>query len=292
MKSVRQRSLCYALFLVCIRLAPAGAQDADTVSIDLDWAARELRVTVERPLSAIGAEGPAAVAETQRSIRRDAPRVIIDALADVPFDSFHTVGTLVSEQEGLITSLERTARDARAVDASASADLGSASVTFVVDLYADLASRLLDNERAIRIVPLLGWVPTAEYTGILVYAADDLPVFGTGTIASVAPTLFPGVYYRRASEELLFRLVEVEHMEPDVLATRGPVAYTDDAQATGLADRIGSNPLRVLAIGTFGRRPSDIVISEQDAAEILGSPHNISLLAQGRVVIVVDSDRL
>ncbi|MFW5741810.1 MAG: hypothetical protein ACOC2D_00920 [Spirochaetota bacterium] len=289
---MRQRSLCFVLFLVVVRLAPAGAQDADTVTIDLDWAARELRVTVERPLSAIGAEGPAAVAETQRSIRREAPRVILDALTDVPFDSFHTVGTLVSEEEGLITSLERTARSAQAVDASASADLRSASVTFVVDLYVDLGSRLLDSDRATRIAPLLGWVPTAEYTGILVYAADELPVFGTDTIASVTPTLFPGMYYLRASDELLFDLVEVEHMEPEVLATRGPVAYTDDAQATGLADRIGSNPLRILAIGAFGRRPSDIVISEQDAAKILGSPDNISLLTQGRVVIVVDSDRL
>lgn len=292
MKNVRPRLMCIALLLAYAGIAPAGAQEADTVRTDLDWAARELRVTVERPVSAVGERGPAAVSETQRSIRRDAPGIIVDALAEVPLDSFHTVESLASEQEALITSLDRAAQSARAVDASASPDLGSASVTFVVDLYADLASRLADHDRASRIDSLLGWVPTTEYTGILVYAADDLPVFGTDTIASVTPTLLPGMYYLRTPQELLFRLVESEHIEPDVLATRGPVAYTDDVEATGLAERIGSNPLRILAIGVFGRHPSDVVISERDAAKILGSSHNTSLLAQGRVVVVVASEQL
>lgn len=292
MESVRPRLPRIAILLACICTAPLSAQEADTVSVELDWSSRELRVTVERPVSAIGATGPAAVSETQRSIRRDAPGIIVDALTDVPFDSVHTVGSLVTEQESLITGLERAARDAHAVGASASADLQSARVTFVIDLYADLAARLVDRGRAARIEPLLGWVATTEYTGILVYAADDLPVFGTGTIAAVEPALFPGLYYLRTPQELLFRLAESHHVEPEVLTTRGPVAYTDDVQAIGLADRIGANPLRILAIGAFGDRPSDVVISEQDAAKILGSPHNISLLARGRVVFVVSPDQL
>ena len=292
MENVRPRLLCIAPLLLLVSLARLGALDGDTVSVDVDWATHELRVTVERAVSAIGAQGPAAISETQRSIRRDAPELIVDALADLPFDSYHTVESLVTEQEALIGGLERAARSARAVEATSSPDLQSARVTFVVDLYADLASRLVDRDRAARIDPILGWVATTEYTGIIVYAADDLPVFGTGTIARLEPALFPGIYYLRTPQELLYRLVESEHIEPDVLATRGPAAYTDDVQATGLADRIGSNPLRILAIGSFGRRPSDIVISEQDATKILGSSHNASLLAQGRVVIVVHPDRL
>ena len=292
MKDVRPRLLRIAPLLLRTCLARLGALDGDEVSVDVDWATHELRVTVERAVSAIGAQGPAAISETQRAIRRDATELIVDALAGVAFDSYHTVETLVSEQEALIGDLERAARSARAVDATSSPDLQSARVTFVVDLYADLASRLVDRDRAARIDPILGWVATTEYSGIIVYAADDLPVFGTGTIAPVEPALFPGIYYLRTPQELLYRLAESEHLEPDVVATRGPAAYTDDVQATGLADRIGSNPLRILAIGAFGRRPSDIVISEQDAAKILGSRHNTSLLAQGRVVIVVDPDRL
>ncbi|MFW6231496.1 MAG: hypothetical protein ACOC37_00435 [Spirochaetota bacterium] len=292
MESVRPRLLCIAPLLLLASLARLGAIDGDTVSVDVDWATHELRVTVERRVSAIGAQGPAAISETQRSIRRDATELIVDALADLPFDSYHTVESLVTEQEGLIGGLESAARSARAVEATSSPDLKSARVTFVVDLYADLASRLVDRDRAARIDPILGWVATTEYSGIIVYAADDLPVFGTGTTARLEPALLPGIHYLRTPQELLYRLVESENIEPEVLATRGPAAYTDDIQATGLADRIGSNPLRILAIGSFGRRPSDIVISERDATKILGSPHNASLLAQGRVVIVVDPDRL
>lgn len=287
-----------ALLLVSLGTAQIGAQATsggeaeDRVESTIDWETGTMRIRIERSVAATAGAGPTAVSQTQRAIRRDATGIVVDALARVPVDSYHTVDSLAREDESVVSRLTDAARAAVAVDATATADLKTAGVTFSLDLYRDLGSRLVEHDRAVEIDPLLGWVATTEYTGILIYAADELPLFGTQTIATAEPALFPGIYYAADGEDLIYRLTEVEQIAPQVLANDGPVGYTSDHSAAGHADRLGTRPLRILAIGTFGRRPIDLVISERDARRILGSRANIELFTQGRVVVVLAPDRL
>jgi len=264
----------------------------DVIASDVDWAAGLLTVTIERSLESIGARGPGAVSLTQRSIRRDAPDILLPVISDVGYDSTGTIGARVTSDEELIVALDRAARRAIAVDSSASPDLTRARVTFVIDLYRDLAVEFVAHDRPVGVAPELGWVPHGEYTGILIYAADDLPLFGTNATVALEPTLFPGIYYLDQDESLIYRLTEADHVDPVRLTTDGPVAYTDDVQATGLADRLGAHPLRVLAIAAFGTRPTDVVISREDARRITASAANRALLRDGRIVVVVDPGRL
>lgn len=284
------------LALCAISIAPAVAQTddphaspADTVSSRVDWSSGIVSVTVERPVTA---SGPAAVAQTQRAIRRDAPGIVLDVLAGIPYDSYHTVGSLVSGEEQLITALERAAARATPVEASPSADLQTARVTFEIDLYSDLATQFISHGRSAPIESRLGFTPHVDYTGILIYAADELPLFGTDQRVLPAPALFPGLYYLREPGGQLYRLVEREHFDPVQLERTGPVGYTSDVQAVGMGDRLGPRPLRLLAIGVFGRNGTDLVLSEEDARQITVSEHNRDLLRSGRVVIVVSPDQL
>ncbi len=278
-------------FLVLISSVTAWGQSPtpDRTTTDLDWTTGTLRVTVERNVSAVG---PTAISQTQRSIRRDAAAILVRILSDLPYDSERTLGGLVEEEEALISAIERAAGRAEAVQTSASSDLDSALVTFEIDLYRDLGTELVDHARPAPIEQRLGWIPNASYTGILIYAADRLPLFGTQTRTEPEPTLFPGIYYLSGPQRLIYRLAEIEHFEPERLPLSGPVAYTGDVQATGLADRIGPRPLRILAVAAFGTYPTDIVISEEDARRIMASEHNRSLLRDGRIAVVLSPERL
>jgi hypothetical protein len=278
------------MFLVSVVAFTQSAEDIVTTSIN--WSTGTLFVTVERSLEAAAARGPAAISQAQRTIRNDAPAILLPVLSNIPFDSRYSVGSLLESSEELITALERAAARSTAVDARATEDLRGATVTFRLDLYPDLGAEFISHNRPVELQSQLGWIPHADHTGILIYAADSLPVFGTEQFAHVEPTLFPGIYYTSGPEDLLYRLSEAEHVDPVQLASDGPGAYTADVQAAGLADRIGSNPLRILAIGTFGTNPTDIVISETDARLIRSSEHNRRLLQQGRLVIVLDPDSL
>ena len=58
-------------------------------------------------------------------------------------------------------------------------------------------------------------------------------------------------------------------MDPEFLARWGVVGYTTDPYAIGFGDRIGANPLRIMAIGLFGTHPTDLVIREEHALQLL-----------------------
>ena len=248
-----------------------------------------LLVTIERAVPTAGALGPAAVSRTKAAVRRDAPTIIFPILASLPLDSDHTVGGMLNEREHLTTRIEQAARSAQPISARANPELSRVEMTFSIDLYNELAPVFAAHSRPSRMETRLGWIAGTDYTGILIYAAGELPVFGTQTAERLEPALFPAIRYLRGPDALLYTLAQAHHIDPGTLASDGPVAYTDDVQAVGLGDRIGTRPLRLLAVGVFGGNPTDIVLTERDALQIISSEHNRSLIREGRLVIVVDS---
>jgi hypothetical protein len=59
-----------------------------------------------------------------------------------------------------------------------------------------------------------------------------------------------------------------------------------------LAALVGNNPLRVIARGVYGIRPTDPIIDREDALLILSSEENLLLLREGRVAIMLDQSVL
>jgi hypothetical protein len=55
---------------------------------------------------------------------------------------------------------------------------------------------------------------------------------------------------------------------------------------------VGNNPLKIIARGSFGVRPTDPVIDKDDALLILSSETNRQLLREGRVIIVLNQEKL
>jgi hypothetical protein len=55
---------------------------------------------------------------------------------------------------------------------------------------------------------------------------------------------------------------------------------------------VGKNPLRIIARGVFGTRPTDPIIDRDDALLIISSENNRRLLREGKVVFVLDDGAL
>ena len=262
--------------------------DDTTVTHSISWSTGELFFTISRPVPNSGANRPAAVSRVQTAIRNDAVSIIENVLEDVlPYDSYYTLKEYLTENEGAIARVLDAARSATAIEARASDDLLSAEVTYRLDLYGDVVSQLIEHETAAPVTRILGWLPGGDYTGVLIYAAEPLPHIDTGTEEMAEPTLFPGIYYRAPREEELYRLIEAENVEPEYLSRWGVVGYTTDPYAFDQYERIGDNPLRIMAIGCFGAHPTDLVIRREHAVQLLASEANRRLLAEGRVVAIV-----
>jgi hypothetical protein len=79
----------------------------------------------------------------------------------------------------------------------------------------------------------------------------------------------------------------VHYTSADSIFTQSPSSISED-----LARTVGENPLRIFASEVFGKRPTDIVISDEDALQIISNPHNRELLKQGKVAFVISEDKL
>jgi hypothetical protein len=86
-------------------------------------------------------------------------------------------------------------------------------------------------------------------------------------------------------------------MNTDTAQNAGMVRYVSPSSVfrptpSGLSPEltalVGNNPLRIIARGVYGIRPTDPIIDREDALIILSSDDNIRLLREGRVALVLN----
>jgi hypothetical protein len=96
-------------------------------------------------------------------------------------------------------------------------------------------------------------------------------------------------------------IYERSMMDPDRARSAAMIRYaspsgvfhpTPSGLSPELAALVGGNPLRIIARGVYGIRPTDPIIDREDALLILSSEENIRLLREGRVAIVLDQSVL
>ena len=112
-----------------------------------------------------------------------------------------------------------------------------------------------------------------EYTGILVDAKG----------LESRPALFPQVVTEFGDD-----VFSADFAKPEQVTQYGLVGYFYDRMQALTADRIGSNPLIVRALGVTGTNSCDLIVSQADAARIHGSKSNLGLLSRCRVGFLVD----
>ena len=130
-------------------------------------------------------------------------------------------------------------------------------------------------------------VSTKPYTGIIIDARGLLPVKGEFSEKAVEPALFPRVW--DAEMNLLY---EVNMVEPEIVLNAGMVSYAHLPSDKMVEQRVGDDPLTIIARGVYGIHKTDPIISKNDALKILSIPENVELLAQGKVVILLDKGSL
>jgi hypothetical protein len=87
--------------------------------------------------------------------------------------------------------------------------------------------------------------------------------------------------------ERLLKTALVRYVSRDRIFSASPSGMDEELERL-----VGPNPLRILAQGVYGTRPTDPVIDRDDAITIIANEENRKLLREGRVVIVLDKSVL
>ncbi|MDR1804371.1 MAG: polymerase [Treponema sp.] len=290
----RQKTL---LIITFILLCTAGlaAQVRFDVSSSVDWMVRELDTKASFDLAPAGIRLPTGRSTGEEILRQAYARLVRDSLLPIRVDSNSTIQDLVNRGEISMGELELLCREAEKTAPSLSLDLSQMTGRYKV-FMEKISARLMSHRRAVEPPRPLIPARTAEYTGIIIIANEELPVHGRMSRALVVPCLFPKIW--DTSMELVY---ERNMFDPTMKEESLMVRYTTQenifrATPSGLegelAALVGPNPLRIFAREVFGIAATDPVIDREDALKILSTENNRRLLREGRVVFVLNEKTL
>lgn len=123
----------------------------------------------------------------------------------------------------------------------------------------------------VKLIPLESDL-TPQYTSILIDARD----------ITLNPALFPKVLTEDGKE-----VYGLSFADSSCVISQGLVTYTYSYGEAFKNNKLGINPLRITAVKSIGNNKTDIVISQASAKMMHSSQHNLKLLEQCQVVVLI-----
>ncbi|WP_223292720.1 polymerase [Breznakiella homolactica] len=261
----------------------------------VSWDLMEIHATATLNVSAAGLKLPTGRSQAEEAISAEFPRLIQPSLLAIPADSSSTIEDLINRGELSLHSIGELALSARRFPPAFSPDLALMTAAYTIDLKT-ISAALVRHRQAADTPRTLLPVPSASYTGIIIFADTEVPIHGRNLRAAPLPCLFPKIW-----DSEMNLIYERNMVEPRIARDQGIILYTGAAgvfraNPSGLDDtltaRVGSNPLRILARGVFGVLLTDPVIDRDDALLIISSEENRRLLREGKVAFVLSDSAL
>jgi hypothetical protein len=260
-----------------------------TVTGAIEWEKMEMTANLSLDLASAGVRLPTGRAQAEEIISIEFVSLMRPYILAIPVDSSTTVDDLIKLGSFPFLGPEDIARSARRGPATITPDFTSLSATYMLDLSL-LSGQLIRHSRPMEIRRILTPAPAASYTGIIIIASGELPVHGRRTGALVEPCLFPKIW--DTDMELVYErnIIDPSNANKTLVRYAGEADIfqnTPSGLSPEIAARVGTNPLRIVARGVFGIRPTDPIIDREDALVILSSEDNRRLLREGKVAIIL-----
>ena len=249
---------------------PAAAADDSVVQKvghgEINWSKKT--VTATGSGAANLKDGPVAVARlnAERAAKLDALRNVIEAIQGIQVTATRSAGDLMSNGE-IKSRIQGMAQGFKVVDTRYYSD-GSVDVVVQMPIDENLTNALVEKPKKARKVSTEG---AEAYTGLVINAR------GLGLTPSMAP---------RVVDEAGKEVYGTEVVSDKGLKQGGIVGYAK--QDTQAGDRVGDKPLVVKGLRLSDKSKTDVVIANGDADKLRDPTQNLSFLADGKVVILVD----
>lgn len=266
------------------------------VSGSIDWIQGELNAEVSFDLAQAGIRLPTGRFMGEEALNDAYPRLLLPSLLSLKVDSSSTIRDLVDRREISLQELDAICKEAGKIPPSLSSNLTRMIGRYSI-LMEKISAMFILQSRAIEPRRPLISALTADYTGIIVIAERELPVHGRNSRALVEPCLFPKIWDTNMNLIYERNMINPPRGKEGALMVRYAVPEsifrpTPSGLDGDLAALLGPNPLRILARGTFGIFPTDLIIDSEDAMKILSTENNRRLLREGRVALVLNEEIL
>ena len=230
------------------------------------WGERIITVTGSAAPSPKAANAAEARLGAERAARLDAWRNILEAVKGVTLSSSQTVGASLDASPQIMAKVQGVLRNFKVLDTKYYSDGG---VDVVVSMPLD--GVLLTTVAPQQATSTIASEGEAEYTGLIVQAK------GIGA----KPALLPRILDQSGAE-----IFAAHMLDPQAYQRHGVAGYANDTKSAIEHERTGKKPLVISASSSSGQQNTDLVLADADASKLRAT--NLSFLAQGKVMIVID----
>jgi len=281
----------FFIFLI-FSAAVVFADEMADITGAVEWDTLLLKSTVSVDLAKAGIKLPSGRTQGEAFISEGYLTLIQPSIMDLQVDSSTTIADLIIRGEFNVFDTETLALKAKSVPPALSPDLRKISASYIMNL-TDLSSALLRHNRPSPVMRTLIPATSAQYTGIVIIASDELPLYGMRSSALAVPCLFPKIW--DSDMNLIYERNMLEARE-NTMVRYAPLKSIFQDNPSGLAQEVvdvaGNRPLRIFARALYGINPTDLIIDNIDAMLIISSADNRRLLSEGRVVFILNDSVL
>ena len=274
--------------IFCVSLSfTVFANDVEILSSSkIDWETKTFSSTLSLDFAKANMRMPADRSVATDKMLLQLPLLIKDALLSTAVNSATQLGDLILQENLSFDAIRKIIDDGKNSPSYFSPH--KTEILFGHSFDLNLISALLvQHKYTHKPIQPIEYIATRDYSGIVIDARGILPVHGVFSTSRTEPCFFPQIW-----DEKMELIYDKNMVNPDVLKKNGLVQFCGDDDLNKYSDRIGNDPLKIVARGVYGISHTDPIIARKDALKILCSPHNLQLLYEGKVVILIDDDKL
>lgn len=219
--------------------------------------------------------------KSETVINRHLPDLFIEAISSVRINSRQTIGEAFISSPDKTSEFRKLASEGKVASSRFTRDFAAFQRIFHFSLYPTLSRHFTTHTRAAAQTAELNYVPSGEYSGIVIYVDDPIEIHGTHVQGRLQPALFPQVY-----DDEMNLIIDRRMVQPDAINAHGMVNYYHRSQIEKIHAKVGEVPLYVHAKALFGIYSTDLILTDRAARKIKADSHTLSLIAQGRIAVV------
>lgn len=258
--------------------------DKEQISYEIDWKNQLFEITVTTLIEDTLKPLPSIKFSIETDLKQKLPYILLNGIETITIDSRTSGEDYIRMHPDVITSIFELSSQLKKVHSIFTNNLKTLNIKYSLDIYPFIGKLFISHTRTSKLSPILDFIPSADFTGIVIYVDKKLPMYGKQNAGSFTPSLFPKIY-----DEKLNLVMDNLMVSPDSIKTSGTVGYQTLSDPLDL-ERIGLNPLELKARGIFGINNTDLLISERDAVKILSRQNNLDLIKLGKIVIIYNDD--
>src|SRR5574344_76222 len=271
---------------ILLSLPLSAQQTTMTSSSRVDWIRKSFVSDISFDTEKAGIELPSGRNTAVRRMEMKLPMLIKDPLLSLNVDSSSQLGDFVLDETLTLEQITRIILGGK-TSAEVFKDDGSVLSTTNTIALTNVSSILVKQKYPYTPAEPVDSIESRPYSGIIIDARGELPVQGEYIKSRVSPCFFPCIW-----NENMDLVYERDMMEAAEAEKNGIIMYGCSGEESAYAGRVGTDPLYIRAVKTYGRYRTDPVISNDDAPRILTVKENRDLLRQGKVAVILDKDLL